>query len=309
MPASGDGRSDGEGGNVIPAFTEGKAARVPAGRDNRTIGAVLVDSGRLAIEDVERIIRLQREKGLRFGDAAKKLRLLSQEDIDFAVSQQFDYPYLRRGESTVSERVVCAYEPFRPQIEALRALRSQLILRWFDHDPGRRALVVVSAGRGEGRSFIASNLAVVFSQLGERTLLIDADLRNPCQHALFGLDNRSGLSTVLSGRGGLEAIQRIAGLRNLAVLPSGPVPPNPQELIGRPLFVKMLDELAAEFDVILIDSPPAALTSDAQTLVVRAGAALVVARKHSTRAWRVQGISDSVVQAKATIVGSVLNDF
>jgi receptor protein-tyrosine kinase len=308
MPAGGEER-DTAADNVIPAFTEAKAARMPLARDNRTIGAVLVDAGRLAIEDVERIIRLQREKGLRFGDAAKKLRLLSQEDIDFAVSQQFDYPYLRRGDSRVSETVVAAYEPFRPQVEALRALRSQLILRWFDNDPARKALVVVSAGRGEGRSFIAANLAVVFSQLGERTLLVDADLRNPCQHALFGLDNRGGLSTVLSGRTGLDSVQRIPSLRNLSVLPAGPVPPNPQELIGRPLLTAMLDELSAEFDVVLMDSPPAALTSDAQTLVVRAGAALIVARNNSTRAWRVQGISDSVVQAKATIVGSVLNDF
>ncbi|MGC5317045.1 CpsD/CapB family tyrosine-protein kinase, partial [Escherichia coli] len=79
-------------------------------------------------------------------------------------------------------KVVAAYNPFSKQVEALRALRSQLMVRWFDIDGKHKALSIVSPASGEGRSFIASNLAVVFSQLGERTLLIDADMRQPCQH-------------------------------------------------------------------------------------------------------------------------------
>ena len=305
-----------EGNNVIPAFS-GKAARSPrdpfgalagepaAGR----IGAILVEQGRLTAADAERIASLQREKGLRFGDAARALKLLTREDVEAALSRQFGLPYLQRGQSKVSQALVAAYEPFRPQVEALRALRSQLVLRWFDGDPARKALTVVSAARGEGRSFIAASLAVVFSQLGERTLLIDADLRHPSQHLLFGLDNRSGLSAVLSGRAGPEALARIAGLPSLTVLPSGVAPPNPQELLARPLFAQLLDALTEQFDVILLDSPAASETADAQTLVVRAGAALIVTRKNATRAWRVQGVSASVVQAKATIVGTVLNEF
>jgi protein-tyrosine kinase len=290
--------------NVIPAFV----GSVAHPRRDRSMGAILLDAGRITLEEAERILQAQRDQGLRFGDAGKALGLLEHKDIEFALSRQFEYPNLIPGDTKVSEKVVAAFHPSRPQVEALRALRSQLLLRWFDNDPARRALTIVSAASQEGRSYIAANLAVVFSQLAERTLLIDADLRNPCQHELFGVDNRLGLSAVLSGRAGTETVQAIPGLK-LSVLPAGAPPPNPQELLARPAFARLLDELATQFDIILLDSPPASLAADAQILTVRTGAALLVARTNATRTWRVQGISDKVLEAKATIVGSVLNDY
>lgn len=276
---------------------------------DRSIGATLIDAGRLKAGDAEQVLRLQREQGLRFGDAALKLGLISQADIDFALSRQFDYPYLVRGQSAVSEEVIAAYAPSTPQVESLRALRSQLTLRWFDTDPAHKALAVVSAERKEGRSFIAANLAVVFSQLGEHTLLIDADMRNPCQHRLFGLDNRAGLSAVLSGRAGPETIKRIPSLRDLSVLPAGAQPPNPAELLARPLFPRLLHELAKTYYAIILDTSAAGETGDAQTVTVRAGSALIVVRKNASRLWQVRGIADHAGQTNATIVGTVLNDF
>ena len=168
----------------------------------RAIGAILIDAGRLSPDGAERILRAQRDGGLRFGDAAISLGLLKESDIQFALSRQFDYPFLQPGESSVSDEVVAAYRPFTHQVEELRALRSQLMLRWFDAEAERKTLAIVSPERGEGRSFIAANLAVVFSQLGERTLLIDADMRNPRQHTMFAVSNRLGLSETLAGRGG-----------------------------------------------------------------------------------------------------------
>ena len=285
-------------------------ARPALAYDLRPIGAVLVDAGRLKIQDVERILHLQQEnKNLRFGDAALQLGVLMKADIDYALSRQFDFPYLQRGETSVSEEVVAAFAPFGPQVEAIRALRSQLMLRWLDSDPAYKALAVVSAARKEGRSFIASNLAVAFSQLGRRTLLVDADLRNPCQHRLFGIDNRVGLSAVLSGRAGPETVQRIPALPSLSVLPAGALPPNPEELLARPIFAELLHQLAAHLDVILLDTPAAGETADAQTVAVRAGAALIIARKNAARKWRVQGVSESVAQGRVNIVGAVLNSF
>ena len=291
--------------NVVAAPT----ASLAVARGDRSIGAILIDTGRLKIEDAERIMRLQKEQGLRFGDAAVQLGLLTQADIDLAISSQFDYPYLLRGQSAVSEELVAAYDPFTPQMEALRALRSQLMLRWFDVDPSRKALAVVSAERNEGRSFITANLAVAFSQLGEHTLLIDADMRNPHQHKFFGLDNRGGLSAVLSGRGGPESIQRIPALRDLSVLTAGATPPNPSELLARPLLSQLLHESAREFDIILLDTPAASDTADAQTITMRAGGAVIVVRKNTSRFWRVRGVADHAVQTSATIVGTVFNDF
>lgn len=275
----------------------------------RSIGTILIQAGRLTLEDGERILRLQDEQGLRFGDAAIQLGLLTQSDIEFALSSQFGHTYLVRGESKVSEDVVCAYAPFCPQARAIGTLRSQLILRWFDSSETGKALAIVSAEHNEGRSFIAANLAVAFSQTGLKTLLIDADMRNPRQHVLFGLENRGGLSAMLSGRGKSGYLLPVAGLPGLSVLPSGVQPPNPLELLARPAFPQLLRELEHEFQVVLLDSPPSSEHSDAQTIAVRAGAALIVARKNFSRAWRVQGITDAVDHANATIIGTVLNEF
>jgi len=274
----------------------------------RSIGAILVDSGMLTPEDAERVLRLQKEKGLRFGDAAIALDLLTQDDIDVALSRQFDYPYLRKGESEVSAELIAAYNPFDAQVEALRAVRSQLMLRWFDIAGERKIMAVASVGRGEGRSFLAANLAVVFSQLGERTLLIDADMRHPRQHELFGLKNAAGLTSMLAHRSD-NAVHRIPSLLGLSVLPAGPKAPNPQELLGRPMFTQLLHNLAPQFDVILVDTPPAADYADVQTIAVRAGAAMVVARKHLSHVSALRGLSSRLSESGVSVVGSVLNEF
>lgn len=275
---------------------------------DRSIGAILIDAGRLSLDNAERIIRLQRQEGLRFGDAGLNLGLLAPADIEFALARQFDYPYLVRGEGNVSEELVAAYAPFGEPVETLRALRSQLMLRHFSGDAGHRALAICSPGRGDGRSHLAANLAVVFSQLGERTLLIDADMRHPRQHQIFRLDNGCGLSSILSNRGTAEAIRRIPDFVALSVLNAGPMPPNPQELLGRPAFASLLADVAGRFDVILIDTP-AADYADAQTIAARAGAALLVARKHQSPLAALGRMSQQMREFGIRQVGAVLSEF
>lgn len=205
--------------------------------------------------------------------------------------------------------MVAAYHPYSPQVEALRALRSQLMLRWFTGEAGGKALAIVSPGRNEGRSYLAANLAVVFSQLGERTLLLDADMRHGRQHQLFGLENQTGLSTVLAGRGSNIPAQRVPGLIDLSVITTGPTPPNPQELLGRDVFVKLLEKLAASFDVIIIDTPSGAGYADAQTISARAGGALLIARRNVTGLNGAGQFGASLGQLGTTLVGAVLNRF
>lgn len=276
---------------------------------DQLIGATLVEAGRLAAGDLERVLSLQREQGMRFGEAAIKLGLVSAADVESALAIQFGHACLVRGASKINECLAAAYTATGPQVEELRELRGQLVQRWFAVDPTHRSLAIVSATRDEGRSFIAASLAVVFSRLGERTLLIDADMRHPGQHQLFGLDNRVGLSTILAGRAGHEAIQQIPVLRDLSVLPAGAAPPNPQELLARPPFVRLLSELARAYDVILLDCPSATEGADGKTVAARAGAALLVVRKNVTRALSARHVCDDVKQAGAAVVGAVLNDF
>lgn len=278
------------------------------GLASRSIGAILMDSGRLSAEAAESIIKLQKEGGLRFGDAAIQLGLLSEADVRYALSHQFDYPYLLPDDKGISEEVVAAFKPFSPVVEKLRALRSQLMLRWFDDLSGHKMLALTSADKGEGRSYIAANLAVVFSQLGERTLLIDADLRNPRQHEIFKLGNRDGLSSILAGRSSLdEALNRIPNLLGLSVLTAGAVPPNPQELLNRPQFTSMLESAQRQFDVILFDTSAGAEFADAQMVAARAGGAIVLSRKNITLASRLRDLTSALQHSGAAVVGSVLN--
>jgi len=288
------------------SFIYGKAQVTGNGS---SIGAILVDTGRLSAENADRILRLQVEQGKRFGDTAIELGLLTEDDVRFALSRQFNNLYLPAGDNSLSYQLVAAYKPFSPIVEKLRALRSQLMLRWFDTEARLNSLAIMSPGIGEGRSFIAANLAVVFSQLGKRTLLIDANLRAPRQHELFKLGNNAGLSSMLAGRIGIEAIARVPSLLGLSVLPAGAVPPNPQELLGRTGFPELLQSVVRDFDVVIIDTPAAHEYAEAQIIAARASAALIVARKDRTSVAQTIELARSLQQTGTTPVGSVLNEF
>lgn len=280
----------------------------PPSTRSRSIGALLVDDGKLTPADAEAVLRHARAKGLRFGEAAVKLGLVKPVDVERALARQFDFPFVARGDGPLARELVAAFAPASPAIEALRALRTQLMLRWFDSASPRKTLAVVSARRRDGRSYVAANLAVVFSQLGEQTLLVDADLRNPRQHQLFGLSDRVGLSAILAGRSDAGAITRVQGLAGLSVLPAGATPPNPLELLARPAFPMLLQELSAGYDVILIDTPAAAIGADYQSVSAAAGGALLVTRRNVTRSAEAQAVSAVVSDAGATLVGALLND-
>lgn len=273
----------------------------------RSMGSILMDSGRLSTGNAEKILVSQRESGVRFGEAGRALGLLTEDDVRFALSIQFHYSYIPSG-SSLSHELIAAYQPDSSSVEELRMLRSQLMLRWFNNAAHHKGLAVVSASTGDGRSYIAANLAIVFSQLGERTLLIDADMRVPRQHSLFSLGKRAGLSDILVGRAGPEAIANIDPLPNLSVLTAGAIPPNPQELLGRQNFSKLLLSLGEDFDVIIIDTPPATACADAHTVAVRTGAALVVARQDKSSMMQLGQFTNSLREFGVTLVGSVLND-
>lgn len=273
---------------------------------SKTIGAILVEEGRLRPEDADRIAKLQNKKGLKFGEAAKKLRVLSDDDIQYALYRQFGHPYLMPGRSRLSKELVAAFTPVVPAVENLRAIRNQLMLRWFGAKPENRAIAVVSTDIGDGRSWVAANLAVVFSQMGEQTLLIDGDLRQPRQHRLFGIGNKIGLTTLLAGRSADGAIQSIPELPNLSVLPAGTAAPNPQELITRSTFAGFLNDVKNRFDIIIFDTPAASNCADAQMLAVRAGAALVIAYDRRSRIAQLARFADDMRQGGVHIVGSLI---
>jgi chain length determinant protein tyrosine kinase EpsG len=274
-----------------------------------SVGAILLQKGKLTTEGIEQVQQLERDEGLRFGEAAVKLGLVSEADLRVALAEQFDFPCLAPGDGKLSSSLIAAYQPFDSRVEAFRALRAQVTLRWLDAEHGGRTLAIVSPERGEGRSYLAANLALVFAQLGARTVLVDADMRNPQQHALFKLSNRRGLSSILAGRGDSSSIQRVESFETLSVITAGAIPPNPQELLARPTFTQLLDELAKVYYVVIVDTPAGVGVADVQLICRSTRAALMVLRKDYSRTKTANRLVDELGPTKATLVGTVLNEF
>ena len=286
------------------------AARSVRSSVDRSVGVILVDSGVLSIEDAQRVIDLQRQKKIPFGEAAISLGLVTEADIRDALSHQYQYSYVSRASGTqINPELVAAYQPFSHEVDQFRAIRSQLMLRWFDKDLGRAMLAVLAAERADGGSYMVANLAIVFAQLGERTLLIDADMRQPRQHALFDLNNQLGFSSLLAGRALVEdVVKQIGYIDNLAVLPAGPMPPNPQELLNRPALGNLLEWASVAYDIVLIDTSALVDGADAMMVAAKAGAAVAVARSNNTRLVAFTGMIGDLKRAGINVVGSVLND-
>ncbi|MDM5179395.1 chain length determinant protein tyrosine kinase EpsG [Massilia sp. DJPM01] len=276
-------------------------------RADSSIGHMLLESGKITPENAERVLRMQKELGIRFGEAAQRLGLINEADIQQVLARQFDYPYLQPGEGSYSPHLVAAYDPFSPQVETLRAVRSQLMLRWFAR--GRKSLTVVGIDRGDGASLFAANLAVVFSQLGEHTLLVDANLRTPAQHSIFNIPGKQGLSDVLAGRADLDVTAHVGSFVDLSVLGAGTLPPNPQELLSRSNFAGLNAQLESRYDVTLYDVAASQTGLDALVLAARTGGVLIVARKNKTHMGDVNALAEQVAQNGAVVVGSVLVDF
>jgi chain length determinant protein tyrosine kinase EpsG len=272
-----------------------------------SIGGLLLESGKITPENAERVLRMQKELGIRFGEAALRLGLITEADIEQVLARQFDYPYLQPGAGKYPQELVAAYQPFSHQVETLRAVRSQLMLRWFAR--GSKSLVVLGMEPGDGASLFAANLAVVFSQLGEHTLLVDANLRAPRQHEIFDLKTRQGLSDVLAGRAELDIIAKVESFVALSVLAAGTLPPNPQELLSRTSFVTLNKQLESRYDVVLYDVPAYATGSDALAVAARAGGVLLVARKNKTPMADVAAMTEQMTHSGAQVVGSVMVDF
>lgn len=276
----------------------------------RSIGTILVDAGVISKDDALRVIEYQRERKIRFGEAAIQLGLISEGDIRYALSYQYEYAYLPRSSGKVTNpELVAAYMPFSHEVDQLRSIRSQLKLRWFDQSQGHAMLAVVGAGRAEGGSYLAANLAIVFAQMGENTLLIDADMRTPRQHALFQLNNQLGFSSLLAGRSDVaSALHTIPFIPKLQVLPAGPIPPNPLELLNRDNLLELFEWAGKTYDIVLIDTSSLSTGADAMIVAAKAGAALAVARANETKVSAFGDLISELKRSNINVVGSVLND-
>lgn len=272
------------------------------------IGDIIRQTNNLSAEQVEKVLSYQREKGVKFGEAAVALGMAKREDVLWALSQQFQYPYADARQNKNKELVV-ANDPFGEHAEAFRDMRSHLIMSVLDGTPSRRALAVVSPHIGDGKSYFAANIAFTFSQLGVRTLLVDADMRTPRQHEIFKVSSSSGLSGILAGKTESSVIRPVEELPSLYLLPVGIVPPNPLELVQRPTFELLLKELQMKFDYIIVDTPALEHGSDARVIAGKCGAALAVARRGTSDMKSLQSMVAAVRKTGTHFAGVVMNEY
>jgi len=198
-------------------------------------------------------------------------------------------------------------DPRSPVSEAYRSLRTNL--EFFSLDEPIRTLVVTSPGAEEGKSTVLANLAVVLAQGGKRVILADCDLRRPTQHTLFGLDNTAGLTTMMVDETAQsEPPLRRTSVDGLRVLPAGPSPPNPAELLGSRRMKEAMAALIEQTDLLLFDAPPVLAVTDALVLAVQADGVLLVVKAGSTKREHVQQAKERLERVNARIVGSVLNN-
>jgi capsular exopolysaccharide synthesis family protein len=197
----------------------------------------------------------------------------------------------------------------RPRLapsEAYRALRTALLLSTADE---MKSIVVTSAESGEGKTTTSTNLAVVMAQLGRRVLLIDADLRKPRLHTVFKTSNRSGLVSCLTAQEELPAAFVATDVPNLTLLPSGPIPPNPAELLASDRMAEILDVVSRHFDFVVIDSPPVLAVTDATVLGYLSGHVLLTLASGKTGRDEARGCLVKLRQSDTKVLGVVLNRF
>jgi capsular exopolysaccharide synthesis family protein len=208
--------------------------------------------------------------------------------------------------TTAQRNVGILTQPKSQFSEAFRSLRTSLLLSTTGHPP--KIIVLTSATPSEGKTTVASNLAAILAQRDTRVLLIDGDLRRPNIHHRFGLNGKIGLTTVLTGATKLEAtVQTVREIPNLDILPSGPVPPFPTEMLSSGAMEAILERCREMYDYIVIDSPPILSVTDGVILSRQADAVVLVVRHGKSSKHVVRRGRDILLRSGAGITGIVLN--
>jgi capsular exopolysaccharide synthesis family protein len=212
----------------------------------------------------------------------------------------------KKKQASLMRSLIAMTNPKSPISEQYRTIRTNIEFSQIDREI--RTLMVTSTGPGEGKSTTVANLATVFAQQGKQVLLIDADLRKPTVHYTFRLQNTTGLTNVLTRQLTLKEAVFKSKIPNLYLLPSGPIPPNPAELLGSKMMKDLLDELKEEYDVVLFDTPPVLAVTDAQILANRCDGTILVVSSGKTENENALKGKELLEKANANVIGVVLNN-
>lgn len=202
------------------------------------------------------------------------------------------------------KKMLCGDSPFIVK-EAYNSIRTNLLFS----QQGEKCpvFIVTSPTANNGKSINATNMAISFAQMGKRTLLIDADMRNPTVHRMFSIPVKNGLSEILAGLTDSITVSR-TDVENLSILTAGKIPPNPTELLSSARMDKLLDFVKAHYDCVFIDTPPINLVTDSTAFATKATGYILVVKSETTDIQEVRAAVNSLEQIEANIVGFILND-
>lgn len=204
-------------------------------------------------------------------------------------------------------KMITVTDPTSVDTEQFNTIRTNI--KFSNVDKDYKTLMVTSSNISEGKSTVSANIATTFAKQGLHTLLVDSDLRRPTINATFGIDNPQGLSNYLSERNfDINSIIHKTSVKNLYVMPSGPIPPNPSELIGSKRMAELIKKLSEQLDLVIFDAPPVLSVTDAQIVSTNVDGTILVVRANKTEKAAVKEAVRLIKQVGGHIIGTILND-
>ena len=209
--------------------------------------------------------------------------------------------------NTMARKLISLSNPKTIVSEQFRTIRTNLNFSMPDKD--LKTLLITSSSPGEGKSTISSNIAIVFAQEGKKVLLIDADMRKPTIHYTFDLKNTFGLSSVLTRQVELEQAYNKTAVEGLFVLTSGPIPPNPSELLASKHMDQIMLTVTEQFDIVIFDTPPVLSVTDAQIMSNKCDGTVLVVNSGVAEKAMVLKAKESLRASKGNLIGVILNNY
>lgn len=223
------------------------------------------------------------------------------------------FDWFRKKPSTDSidngVKLITVAHPTSPTSEEFRTIRTNIHFMSVDHEI--KTLAFTSAHQSEGKATVTANVAVTWALEGKKVLFIDADMRRPTIHKTFGLSNRQGLTTILSSHDSqirLDTFIQESGIDNMSILTSGPIPPNPSELLSSERMNTFVQSVRNAYDIVVLDVPPILEVPDTQVLSAHLDGLVLVVREGKTRKDDVARTVDMLRLSKTNILGYVMND-
>ena len=300
--------------------------------ETANVESILTERAQLPREAARRVRELMQRHGLSFTEAAMQLGYMRPDGSIVSNDEPVTEPQdvidngaglveaamrrvaagrqlvLRQGEEVApGPQLAHALDPNNARSEKIRVLRTELLLLNESHKSAS-IVSLVSPDPGEGRSQLAAELAISFAQLGRRTLLIDADMRRPRQHVLFGSNNEHGLSTALA-QNTRPYLHPVTGLPGLFLCTAGAIPSNPLELLSDGRFAKLMSEWRSSYEFIVIDTPPVSQSADALAVATVTGRVLLLSRTQHSSYKSTKEMMKRLATTQAKILGAVMSDF